>query len=105
MGNCTSQRTPKFKVKSGRRRQESWKYAALSRMRFRSTAPTCEYCSDFSSIETERLMVETRPVRTAYMFAASLRLVVELLGKLVVSKREVVPVFTGSLVAMPKVAV
>src|SRR3954453_10249807 len=50
-------------------------------------------------------MLEMRPTSIAYIDAASLRLVVELLGKFVVSNRDVAPVLTGSLVAFPKVAV
>ena len=50
-------------------------------------------------------MLETRPVSMAYMAAASLRLVVELLGKLVVSNSDVAPLLIGSFVLTPKVTV
>ncbi len=50
-------------------------------------------------------MLEMRPVSIANIVAASVRFVAVLFGKFVVSNNDVVPVFTGSLAAIPNVAV
>src|SRR5689334_24385050 len=50
-------------------------------------------------------MLDIRPTSIAYIDAASLRLVAELLGKLVRSNREVVPVLTGSVVEFARFTV